>query len=138
MGMYLFSDLTEELTLKHLGLHKDGIPRYRFCRVAVYDDLLSREYIGRILIQIQTRTGDGNRDWYEDIESCVDSAGCLPEKGVNWDGNVNWGTNKYMRDSPYYLWDKDDDDDRTYANFWFELPEGVEIKLMKVDTEEKT
>ena len=61
-------------------------------------------------IVIHTRTGGGNRETFSDH-------------------------NKYLTENPNYLFDRDDDFDRTYANWFFKIPE--EAKNMMVSIIEK-
>lgn len=55
-------------------------------------------------IIIYTRTGGGNREDYP---------------------------NEILTNSPYYLRDKDDDDDNTYATFYFKFPEELKDDIVK-------
>lgn len=84
---------TALLTL--LDLTRDQIPRYRDC------------YWSGDCIVIYTRTGGGNRDYYD----------------VKNDDNPEGPWNEDLRKHPCYLRDEDDDFDSTYAYFYFKAPE---------------
>lgn len=98
------------LLLDVLGTTKGAIPRYRDCYL---------DEKGRIVIH--TRTGGGNREYYENEESCRDN---YPEY---WEGdpetNPSGPWNADLRKLPGFLYDRDDDGDRTYANFLYAVPE---------------
>lgn len=103
------------ILLKTLGITEAEIPRYRDCFI---DD-------EKVMIVIHTRTGGGNRDYYDELN----------------EANVTGPWNKGLRYNPNYVWDEDDTFDSTYANFYFKFPEeyaddlkallGVEHKLTK-------
>lgn len=91
------------ILLKMLNTTEDAIPRYRDCYL---------DEKGRIIIH--TRTGGGNRAFYDSLESCKDH---YPEyfNGNENDPSGPW--NADLRKLSGYLYDKDDDFDSTYANF---------------------
>lgn len=97
------------LLLDALGTNEGAVPRYRDCFL---------DENGRIVIH--TRTGGGNRDYYESEEACRDN---YPEY---WEGdpetNPTGPWNADLRRLPGFLYDRDDDGDATYANFIFEVP----------------
>lgn len=87
--------------LKIIGVDPKSIPRFRDC------------FMSDGHIVIYTRTGGGNRDYYD---------------GPNSD-NEEGPWNSTMRESPYYQYDEDDDFDPTYANFYFSFPEEYKSDL---------
>jgi len=99
-----------DFLLAALGIDKDKIPRFRDCFI---DE-------GRIVIH--TRTGGGNRDYYESEESCRDN---YPEYFGDDPPTGPW--NEDLRALPTFIMDEDDDFDSTYANFYFECPAEVKI-----------
>jgi len=93
--------------LATLGLKASDVPRFRDC------------YIDGDKIVIHTRTGGGNRDFYESEESCREN---YPEYFKGDDGPSGpW--NSTLTGNVFYLHDADDDFDSTYANFSFRFPE---------------
>lgn len=105
------------LLLAMLGTDTNNVPRFRDCFLE--DDR----------IVIHTRTGGGNRDYYESEECCRDN---YPEY---FDGSDEpkgpW--NNDLRSLPGFLYDRDDDFDCTYANFYFLSPEKfkTEIEILR-------
>jgi len=89
------------MLLKMLGIEREKIPRYRDCMILD----------GKIVIH--TRTGGGNREYYDSPNT------------ENVDGP--WNTTMY--ENPYFLYDADDDFDCTYANFYFKFPEDYKDDL---------
>jgi hypothetical protein len=85
MRLDLHNNIDTEVILKAIGIKEEDIPRLRGVGI---DD-------GKILIH--TRTGGGNREYYE-------------------------SENEALRANPYFLHDEDDDFDCTYANFWYRIP----------------
>lgn len=81
--------------LQILGLSAADIPRIR--------DV----FIDGDNIVIYTRTGGGNREFYDE------------KNDENPDGP--WNSN--MVENPHYLRDEDDDFDCTYASFYFKFPD---------------
>jgi hypothetical protein len=61
-------------------------------------------------ICIHTRTGGGNRECYERM-------------------------NDKLRQNPYFLFDEDDKDDETYANFWYSIPSDLVTMLQELRDE---
>lgn len=92
------------MLLAGLGTHPGAIPRFRDC------------YIEDGKIVIHTRTGGGNRDYYENLERRLDSY------GVDEEGNDEGPWNDDLRDLPGFVSDDDDSFDSTYANFRFDPP----------------
>ena len=89
-----------------LGLTPNDIPRYRSC------------YWDGEHIVIHTRTGGGNRDYYESEESCRDY---YPEYFTESESPSGpW--NEDLRAVPGYIRDQDDDFDSTYADFFYAPP----------------
>ncbi len=85
------------LLLDILQLKPDDIPRFRDC---FYD-------AKRHLIVVYTRTGGGNREYYQD-------------------------ENDLLAAHPLYVLDSDDGYDSTYANFYFNVPEENSELLKKL------
>lgn len=81
--------------LKILDITPNQIPRFRDCY-----------YDGQHIV-IYTRTGGGNRDWYD-------------EKNED---NPDGPWNSDIRNIPGFICDEDDDFDSTYASFYFNVPE---------------
>lgn len=93
--------------LKILGLTKEKIPRYRDC-------FWTGQYIA-----VYTRTGGGNRAYYESLESCREN---YPEYFDGGKDEPRGPWNSDLRNHPEYVKDEDDDNDTTYATFYFNLP----------------
>lgn len=90
-----------------LNITKSQIPRYRDC------------YWDGNNIVIYTRTGGGNRDYYESETSCREN---YPEYfGKEDSPSGPW--NEDLRKLPEYVRDEDDSFDSTYASFYFRIPE---------------
>lgn len=90
------------VTLSALNLSVDNIPRFRDAYFDAAEDRLV----------IYTRTGGGNREYY-------DSPGSYNE---SYEGPFN----SDLVAHPNYLSDEDDDFDSTYAYFYFSIPEEFE------------
>lgn len=102
-----------QVLLKCLNFNASDIPRFRDC------------YLEKDRIVIHTRTGGGNRDCYDSLESCKEN---YPEyfDGTD-DPKGPW--NSDLQKHPLYLSDEDDDFDSTYANFYFKFPEEFKSDL---------
>lgn len=98
--LFGINDLTPFL-LGVLGIEQNNIPRFRDC-------FLSDGYI-----VIHTRTGGGNREYYD-----------YPN-----DENQEGPWNSTLRDNEYYISDNDDEFDCTYANFYFRFPNEYQSDL---------
>jgi hypothetical protein len=100
-----------------IGVSPNSIPRFRDC------------YIENGKIVIYTRTGGGNREFYESQESCRDN---YPEY---FDGKEDpsgpW--NSDLRKSQHFLYDQDDDYDCTYAYFFYKFPEEYQKELQHLE-----
>lgn len=83
------------LLLAAIGVKLDEIPRFRNC------------YFEGDNIAIYTRTGGGNREYYDE------------ENEDNPEGP--WNSN--LTANPHYVRDEDDDFDSTYATFYFKFPD---------------
>lgn len=94
------------LLLSCLGLTDERVPRFRDC------------YTDGDRIVIYTRTGGGNRDFYESEQSCRKN---YPEYFQD-DSSPQGPWNEDLRALPYYLRDEDDAFDATYAYFYFDFP----------------
>lgn len=108
--------------LATLGLTANDVPRFRDC------------YIDGERIVIHTRTGGGNRDYYDSEESCRAN---YPEY---FDGKEDpagpW--NSGLTANACYLYDEDDDFDSTYANFHFKFPEEYAADLKALSERSET
>lgn len=108
--------------LQALGLTASDVPRFRDC------------YLSEGSIVIYTRTGGGNRDYYESEESCRE---CYPEYFQNKDEAPAGPWNEDLRSNKYYLSDEDDDFDSTYAYFRFSYPPEYEEDLKAIAADGK-
>lgn len=104
------------LLLAMLGIDEDAIPRFRDC------------YLSDGRIAIHTRTGGGNRDYYEHPDRCREN---YPEY---FDGKDDprgpWNCN--LRKLPGFQYDADDGFDATYATFYFDVPRQFRQLLEKI------
>lgn len=102
-GVNLFSGLL----LQVLGVTESSIPRFRDC----YLNETADEII------IHTRTGGGNRDYYDERN----------------DENKDGPWNSDLRTIAGFKFDSDDDFDDTYADFHYAIPEAfkAQIALLK-------
>lgn len=89
--------------LAMLGIDPDDVPRFRDCYLDEEKNIV-----------IYTRTGGGNRPYYENAESYKAKSGEEPD-GRCW--------NDDLRKLPGFIDDCDDDFDCTYAYFKFKVPE---------------
>lgn len=103
MRLDLYKNIHTDVILQAIGLEADKIPRLR--GVGIEDDK----------VLIHTRTGGGNREFYDTFHIKIH------------------GTNEYLRSSTFFLYDSDDEYDSTYANFWFSIPPKLE-KLLSDNT----
>ena len=110
--------------LATLGLTANDVPRFRDC------------YLDGEQIVIHTRTGGGNRNYYDSEESCRAN---YPEY---FDGKEDpsgpW--NSALTANACYLYDEDDDYDSTYANFHFKFPDEYanDLKALAAKSETHT
>lgn len=99
--------------LRVLGFSHADIPRFRDC------------FLHGSCIVVHTRTGGGNRLWYESEEKCRKE---YPEEFLSGEAPAGpW--NSDLRKHVCYLKDEDDDFDCTYANFYFSFPKEHEETL---------
>lgn len=112
------------LLLGALGLTHDDVPRFRDC------------YLQGEHIAIHTRTGGGNRDFYDSEESC--RANYPDYFGGDDDPKGPW--NSDLTSHACYLYDEDDDFDSTYATFYFKFPEEYmeDLKALSAKSETHT
>jgi hypothetical protein len=94
--------------LKVLGLTEDKVPRFRDC------------YLDDDRIVVYTRTGGGNRDYYENEESCREN---FPEYFGEGKEEPDGPWNDDLRAHPCFISDEDSDFDSTYAYFYFKYPD---------------
>jgi len=92
------------LVLNALNLTGNDVPRIR----DAYLDIETDELV------IYTRTGGGNRDYYENKDRRIAEYG---------DSNIEGPYNEDLQNRANYLRDEDDDYDSTYALFYFSIPE---------------
>lgn len=97
-----------------LGYIHTDIPRFRDCFL----------HNGKIVIH--TRTGGGNRDYYESEETCRRN---YPEYWDKPDECPQTTYNDSLRKHPNFLYDEDSDFDCTYANFFYSFPEDYRTEL---------
>lgn len=98
------------ILLKCLGYSESDIPRFRDC------------FVNDNKIIIHTRTGGGNRDYYDSPEAF--------ERNKYDPEDIRSGPwNSDLRKHPNYLNDEDDDFDCTYANFYFSFPDEHKAEL---------
>lgn len=116
------TDVLVPLLLPALGYRSPGeVPRFRDC------------YLDGDEIIILTRTGGGNRAYYENLASCRT---CYPQyftEDVDDPPHGPW--NDDLRKNQYYIRDEDDSFDSTYALFHFRFPE--ELKAVLTEISEK-
>ena len=98
------------VVLSSLNLDTTKIPRFRD---AYFEGDNNR-------LVIFTRTGGGNRDYYESVES----------RRADWWGDdepteedLEGPYNEDLRNHPNFISDEDDDFDCTYAYFYYSIPE---------------
>ena len=92
--------------LRLLETSESKVPRFRDC------------YWDGDYIVIYTRTGGGNRDYYESEEACREN---YAEYFNGADGPSGpW--NSDLRSLPGFSHDEDDECDKTYASFYFKPP----------------
>jgi hypothetical protein len=103
------------ILLSMLGTEPGAIPRFRDCFLS--DD-------GQQIV-IYTRTGGGNRDYYEDAETRRSN---FPE---DFEGEETpcgpW--NDDLRCLPGFVRDEDDDFDCTYARFYYDVAEPFRAQI---------
>ena len=101
------------ILLKILGFTTNDIPRFRDC------------FLKDNSIVIHTRTGGGNREYYENAET----------HKQNFYGDIaDWEEysvyNDDLRKHPNFVTDVDDDFDCTYANFFYSFPDEFKDDLI--------
>lgn len=108
------------ILLATLGLTTSDVPRFRDCYVKD----------GRIVIY--TRTGGGNRRYYDSEESCREN---YPEDFDVDSGNEipDGPWNSTLTSNPFYERDEDDDFDCTYASFYFRFPDKFRDDLLALE-----
>lgn len=107
------------LYLAMLGLGVGSVPRFR-------DVYLWKQRDGNHGIAVHTRTGGGNRDFYEHEERCRDN---YPEYFDGSDTEPTGPWNADLRRSPLFVYDEDDDFDSTYATFYYRVPAGLQEQV---------
>jgi len=117
MSMYnmLFGvERTAGAVLELLGKTSNDVPRFRDAYLTWADDAKTDP-----VMVIHTRTGGGNRDYYDSearrrAESPEDFTEGTPPPTGPWNAD--------LRGWPGYRYDVDDDFDSTYADFYFDVP----------------
>jgi hypothetical protein len=100
---------TAGVALVMLGIKASYVPRLR----DAYFTFTDEEQTDPAIV-ILTRTGGGNRDYYES----------LPQHKTNYAGEDYSGPfNSDLRKITGFRYDKDVDFDSTYAEFYFDVPE---------------
>lgn len=108
--------------LAALGLHYNDIPRFR--------DIYLRDNA----IVVYTRTGGGNRLYYENARECREN---YPENFVGEESEHPQGPwNDDLRKHPNYVSDIDCDFDCTYAYFFFSFPDAYKDDLHALSAHE--
>ena len=111
-NMLFGSHPVADSALEMLGIDRDSVPRFRDAYFAWADETNSDP-----VIVVHTRTGGGNRDFYDEPN----------------DRNPEGPWNSNLRELPGYRHDTDSDFDWTYADFFFDVPEeakGVVVKYL--------
>lgn len=102
--------------LKMLNIGPEDVPRFRDC------------YFDGEHIVLYTRTGGGNRDFYENEESCRENH---PEY-FETENEPSGPWNDDLRKIDGFVRDEDDDYDSTYVNFYFTVPKQFNYLLDKL------
>jgi hypothetical protein len=89
----------ERILLKAINIDMDKIPRYRDCYLTNDGNIV-----------IYTRTGGGNREFYEAANE-------------NEESDYPGPYNSDLRANPNFINDEDDSFDPTYAYFYYKVPE---------------
>lgn len=126
MGMYNMVNGVNEMApvlLAMLKLHPAAAPRFRDCW-----------WNGEHIV-VYTRTGGGNRAYYESEVSCrmhypSHFDGSRPFPHGPW--------NEDLRQLPTFVRDEDDDFDSTYALFYFTVPENLQWAVPQLVVQKKT
>lgn len=114
---------SSKIFLAMIGLDLGDIPRFRnvYLHVGETYGSDSKDFTGDepLFIAVHTRTGGGNREYYEEPNE------------ENPDGP--W--NSTMQENKYFVYDCDDNFDSTYATFYFRIPkeylEGMKELILK-------
>jgi hypothetical protein len=104
-----------DILLTVLGLRAGDIPRFRDC------------FLRDNTILIHTRTGGGNRAYYENEKTCRENYPDYFTGEPSEHPQPPW--NDDLRKHPNYLTDVDDAFDCTYANFYFSFPDEFKTEL---------
>lgn len=115
MRLDLFTNPNRDRLIKAVGLDPEKVPRLRGAGI----EKMTRGLHDKGII-IHTRTGAGNRIRYEANKDNIDHI---------FEGN----SNPYMRTSPYFEFDEDDEFDHTYVNFYYSIPEGLDLSNYEGD-----
>lgn len=107
--------------LEALGFEESQVPRFRDAYVIKEGHLC-----------IYTRTGGGNRDFYDNEQSCREFEDTYDFVNIDDGERYNGPFNSDLRAHRWYVDDYDDDFDSTYATFVFK-PEGdLPVRLAEV------
>ena len=112
------------LALAVAGLDSSNdVPRFR-------DAFFAKDDSGKTIVAIYTRTGGGNRDFYESEAHCRAN---YPEYFKGEDSPSGpW--NDDLAKLPGYLTDEDDDFDSTYATFYYKVEESFRPIIDMLDS----
>ena len=105
-----------------LGLTRDAVPRYRDC------------WWTDEMIAVHTRTGGGNRDYYESESRCRSN---YPEYFTGPD-DPSGPWNKDLRAIEGFEYDEDDGFDTTYATFYFKPSPVISKALAGLQAQDAT
>lgn len=112
--------------LAMLGINPSNVPRYRDCW-----------WDGEHIV-IHTRTGGGNREFYDSLESCKDNYPDYFNDDRPTNENPSGPWNADLQALPTYVRDEDDDYDSTYANFYFSVPAPMQWVVPHLSAQDKT
>lgn len=98
-----------DIVLAAIGLSIDNIPRFR--------NLTLSKNTGHVVIR--TRTGGGNRDFYQSEELYREN---YPEDFEEGNTAYTGPWNDDLMQNPNYVSNEDDNFDNTYAYFFFQFP----------------
>ena len=110
-----------QLLLSTLNLTENDVPRYRDC------------CIDGDKILVYTRVGGGNRPYYDNVESLKSQFGSDID-----DDECHGPFSDDLRKHPDFLYDEDDEMDRTYCSFYFSFPEEYKEELTELAKKVKT
>ena len=110
------------IVLHMLGITEHHVPRFRSA------------YIENGRLVLYTRTGGGNRDFYESEECC---RGNYPEY-FDGEDEPSGPWNCDLRNIQGFLYDQDDDFDSTYAYFYYSPPDEYKADIEGIGEESRS